>query len=254
MDFAKNPTSIDIPTVRLPIKMIHQHIFASPRPGMSEQEFQDYWRYVHAIKYAVPIPQVRKYKIDCKMDIPSTYHPLAYAGLAEIWLNNEKEKTESVLTPEYLQGAKKDEKKWAAAWQTLVLDTSSTLLHELTAQKKDVPEYKLLVLLKRKENTNLDQFRQHIQTSNAELAVHAPGLIRNLCCFVRDRYYADGSEPFFDFVGHFSAESLLGLKEMMASSYWQETMHADFLKISDPWIHACMTVRSEWVIGPEGRG
>ena len=157
------------------------------------------------------------------------------------------------MTPEYLEGAKKDEKKWAAAWQTLVLDTSSTLLHELTAQSKDLPEYKVLVLLKRKENTKLDQFRQHIQTSNAELAAHAPGLIRNLCCFVRDRYYADGSEPFFDYVGHFSAESLLGLKDMMASSYWQETMHADFLTIADPWIHACMTVRSEWVIGPEAR-
>jgi hypothetical protein len=107
MGFAKNYTSIDIPTIPVQIKMIHQHIFASPRPGMSEQEFQDYWRYVHAIKYAVPIPQVRKYKIDCKMDIPGTYHPLAYAGLAEIWLNNEKEQAESVLTPEYLEGAKK---------------------------------------------------------------------------------------------------------------------------------------------------
>ena len=119
---------------------------------MSEQEFQDYWRYVHAINYAMPIPQVRKYKIDCKIDISSTYHPLAYAGLAEIWL-----------------------------------------------------------------------------------------------------YYADGSEPFFDYVGHFSANTLLGLKEMMASKYWQENMHADFLSIADPWIHACMTVRSEWVIGPEAR-
>ena len=79
--------------------MIHQHIFASPRPGMSEQEFQDYWRYEHAINYAVPIPQVRKYKIDCKIDIASTYHPLAYAGLAEIWLNNDQEQAESVLTP-----------------------------------------------------------------------------------------------------------------------------------------------------------
>ena len=107
--------------------MIHQHIFASPRPGMSEQEFQDYWRYVHAINYAMPIPQVRKYKIDCKIDISSTYHPLAYAGLAEIWLNNEQEQAESVLTTEYLEGAKKDEKKWAAAWQTLVLDTNPTL-------------------------------------------------------------------------------------------------------------------------------
>ncbi len=220
---------------------------------MTEQEFQDYWRYVHAINYAMPIPQVRKYKIDCKMDVAGTYHPMAYAGLAEIWLNNEQEQAESVLTPEYLEGAKKDEKKWAAAWQTLVLDTQATLLHELTAQRKDLPEYKLLVLLKRKEDTNLAQFRDHLLTNNAALASRTPGLIRNLCCFVRDRYYINGDEPFFDYVGHFSAETLLGLKEMITSNYWQEAMHSDFLAVADPWIHACMTVRSEWVIGPEAR-
>lgn len=233
--------------------MIHQHIFASPRPGMSEQEFQDYWRYVHAINYAVPIPQVRKYKIDCKMDIATTYNPLGYAGLAEIWLNNDQEKAESILTPEYLEGAKKDEKKWAATWQTLVLDTYPTLLHEIIAQRKELPEYKLLVLLKRKENANLDQFRNYILTNNASLAIKTPGLIRNLSCFVRDQYYANGAEPFFDYIGHFSSDSLLGLKEMIGSTYWQETMHADFLDIADPWIHTCMAVRSEWVIGPEPR-
>ena len=32
--------------------MIHQHILAAPRPGLSELEFQDYWRYVHALRYA----------------------------------------------------------------------------------------------------------------------------------------------------------------------------------------------------------
>jgi hypothetical protein len=84
--------------------------FRISSPWMSEQEFQDYWRYVHAINYAMPIPQVRKYKIDCRMDVANLYHPLAYAGVAEIWLNNEQEKAESVLTPEYLEGAKKDEK------------------------------------------------------------------------------------------------------------------------------------------------
>lgn len=220
---------------------------------MSEQEFQDYWRYVHAINYAMPIPQVRKYKIDCRMDVANLYHPLAYAGVAEIWLKNEQEKAESVLTPEYLEGAKKDEKKWAATWQTLVLDTVATPLYESQLQCKERPEYKLLVLLKRKENTTLGQFHEHILTTNAHYAAKTPGLIRNVSCFVRDRYYADGAEPFFDYIGHFSTESLLGLKAMIASTYWQETMQADFLDIADPWIHACMAVRSEWVIGPEAR-
>jgi len=234
--------------------MIHQHIFASPRPGMSEQEFQDYWRYVHATQYAIPIPQVRKYKIDCAIGVKNTYNQMAYSGLAEIWLKNDEEQAESLQTPEYLEGAKKDERKWAAAWQTLVLDTYSTLLHEKTTQSREQQEYKLLVLLKRREDQSLDQFRQHLLTNNARLSENIPGLVRNLCCFTRDRFYTNGAEPFFDYVGHFSTTSFLGLKDMMGSKQWQETMHVDFLAIADPWIHACMTVRSEWIIGPEPRG
>ena len=44
--------------------MIHQMIFAAPKPGMTEQEFCDYWLDVHAVKFASKIPQIRKYKID----------------------------------------------------------------------------------------------------------------------------------------------------------------------------------------------
>ncbi len=43
--------------------MIHQFIFANPRPGMSVADFQDYWIQVHAVKYAAKIPQIRKYKV-----------------------------------------------------------------------------------------------------------------------------------------------------------------------------------------------
>ena len=48
--------------------MIHQHILAAPRPGMSEFDFQDYWRYVHALKFARKIPQIKKYKLDLRKE------------------------------------------------------------------------------------------------------------------------------------------------------------------------------------------
>ena len=48
--------------------MIHQHIFASPKPGMSEAEFQDYWLHVHAVNYASRIEQIKRYKIDTRID------------------------------------------------------------------------------------------------------------------------------------------------------------------------------------------
>ena len=233
--------------------MIHQHIFASPRPGMSEQEFQDYWRYVHAIKYAMPIPQVKKYKISLRIDMPNIYNKIAYSGVAEIWLNNETEQAESILTPEYIEGAKKDEKKWAAAWQTLVLDTDANTLYELTPQKHEAQEYKIMVLLKRKETMSLSQFRDYIINCNADIVAKTPGLIRNHCCFAKNKYYEGTNEPAFDYIGHFGAENMLDLKKMICSDYWKSKVHTDFLNISDQWIHASMTTRSEWIIGPEPR-
>ena len=49
--------------------MIHQLIFAAPKPGMTVAEFQDYWVDVHAVKFASKIPQIRKYLIDTTIQI-----------------------------------------------------------------------------------------------------------------------------------------------------------------------------------------
>jgi hypothetical protein len=69
--------------------MIHQLIFAHPKPGMSEKEFQDYWINVHAVKYAKKIPQIKRYLIDAR--IPFGLEPKAplFSGFAENWLENE---------------------------------------------------------------------------------------------------------------------------------------------------------------------
>ena len=68
--------------------MIHQLIFAYPKPGMSEAEFQRYWLEVHAIQYASKIPQIRRYMIDTRIPQGADDEPL-WSGVAEIWLANE---------------------------------------------------------------------------------------------------------------------------------------------------------------------
>jgi hypothetical protein len=50
--------------------MIHQLIFAYPRPGMSEADFQDYWLNKHAVNFASKIPQIRKYLVDTRIALP----------------------------------------------------------------------------------------------------------------------------------------------------------------------------------------
>ena len=110
--------------------MIHQLIFAHPRPGLSEEEFQQYWLEVHAVRYASRIPQIRRYLIDTRIPFGQEPEDPLWGGVAEIWLENEEEQLASLQSPEFLQGARIDEPRWAAFWRTLALDTDAHTLRE----------------------------------------------------------------------------------------------------------------------------
>ena len=58
--------------------MIHQHIFASPAPGMSEQDFHRYWLEVHAIRYASKIKQIRRYMVCTRVPSKLATNPPAW--------------------------------------------------------------------------------------------------------------------------------------------------------------------------------
>ena len=105
--------------------MIHQLIFAHPRPGMSEKEFCDYWVHEHAVKYAAKIPQIRRYVVDTRVPFGPDPADPPWSGVAEIWLRNEAEQLASMQTPEFLDGARRDEPNWAAFWRTVALDTDA---------------------------------------------------------------------------------------------------------------------------------
>jgi hypothetical protein len=233
--------------------MIHQLIFASPRPGMSEAEFQDYWRYEHAIKFAAKIPQIRKYKVNSRVDMPGQHREIGYSGVAEIWIANEQDQIDSLKTPEYLLGARLDEPNWAASWLTLVLDTDSHVVVEGSEGGREVPEYKIMLLIKKNRDISLDTFRAYLSGDFSDKAKQIPGLTRFLIGTTRDRFYVDGSEPAFDAAIHLCANSLLELKAMYANTYIQDTLFPQLAPIANPNGILSIGMRSEWIIGPEAR-
>jgi len=233
--------------------MIHQHILAAPRPGMSEAEFQDYWRYVHALRYAAKIPQIRKYKVDARLSVGFQPQELAYGGIAELWIDDEKAQAASLQTPEFLQGAQLDEPRWAASWQTVVLDTEP---HELVAGEpsdRDVPEYKLLLFMKRSRELPREEFISEYFGSFSDKLSCIPLLAGALGCLIRDRFYAEGKEPPFDAVTHLRAESMLSLKAMLAQPELSSVLNPHEQTLTDPWGLVTLAVRSEWIVGPEAR-
>jgi len=233
--------------------MIHQLIFASPRPGMSEAEFQDYWRYVHAIQFAAKIPQIRKYKVNSRIDVPGQDREIGYSGVAEIWIANEQDQIDSLKTPEYLLGARLDEPNWAASWLTLVLDTDAHIVVEGSEGNKEVPEYKMMLLIKKKRELSLDSFRASLTGDFSDKAKQLPGLTRCLIGTTRDRFYSDGAEPGFDAAVHLCANSLLDLKAMYHNPYFQDSIYPQLAAIANPTGILSIGVKSEWIIGPDAR-
>lgn len=235
--------------------MIHQHILAAPRPGLNEAEFQDYWRYVHALKFARKIPQIRRYKVNSRINIPGQIREIDYSGIAEIWLDNEEAQAASIKTPEFLDGALHDEPNWAASWQTIGLDTDAYESMGVDPSDAEFPEYKIMLFHKKKRDMDIEYFRKFYLSDYASLiqAAKIPNLVRILSCLSKERLYAVGSLPPFDAVTHLSANSMLELKAMVASPELQVFLNPEHGGLSEWWGLVTMSVRSEWVLGPEAR-
>lgn len=224
--------------------MIHQLIFAHPRPGMSEQEFQQYWLEVHAPRFASKIPQIKRYLIDTRIPFgPEPADPL-WSGIAEIWLENEEEQLASLQTPEFLDGARLDEPKWAAFWRTVVLDTDA---HVLRAEPVPDGAVKLVVLVKRAPGSDLEDFRKRSLGEHAQTVLRIPGLRRYLQGHNRDGAYAIG-EAVLDAAHQLTFDSLESLESAARSEEFQQAFEDLESFVDTRYIHR-MAVREHWVIG-----
>lgn len=231
--------------------MIHQLIFAHPKPGMTEKEFQDYWVNIHAVKYASKIPQIKKYLIDTRIPFGPEPDDPRFSGVAEIWLNNEAEQLASLQTPEFLQGARLDEPNWAAFWRTVVLDTDTHSLLEGSASSFRQGGIKLIGMMKRKIGLPLETFRQYSLQVHAPLVLELPGLQRYYQCHVRDSFYAIG-EAILDCVAMLWFDSLESLN-IALNSPQNQLAAADLNNfIEMKYIHT-FVVQEHWIIGPEVR-
>jgi hypothetical protein len=230
--------------------MIHQFIFAAPKPGMNAQEFQDYWVNNHAVNYAAKIPQIVRYLIDTRIPFEGDMGTpqLPHEGIAEIWLRSGEEQLASLQTPEFLEGARLDEPNWAAFWFTIVVDTQA---HEVIAGPGMVEEadwVKMTVLLKRKEGMSLEAYREQSLGSYAETVSQLPGLRRYLHCHTQDGAYTFG-EANFDSVEQYFFDDVDALKAAFASQAYEQVKSARAALVNPKYVFS-MTAKEHWVIGP----
>jgi len=230
--------------------MIHQLIFAHPKPGMSEQEFQRYWIDVHAVQYASKIPQIRKYLLDFRVPFGPEPQDPTWSGVAEIWLRNEQEQLDSLQTPEFLEGARIDEPRWAAFWRTLVLDTDAHVLVP-GPEAGEPSRRKLITLVKRQEGISLPEFREQSLGKYAELVADTPGLRRYVQGHTRDGAYAIG-EAVLDAAYQMWFDDEQALGTAMESPEYRRAEENLHTFVQPRYIHR-MVVDEHWIIGPESR-
>ncbi|GAA3740236.1 EthD domain-containing protein [Salinactinospora qingdaonensis] len=234
--------------------MIHQFIFAAPKPGMSVEEFQDYWLNVHAVRYAAKIPQIRRYLIDTRIPFEADLGvpALPHQGIAEIWLDNEEEQLASLQTEEFLQGARADEPNWAAFWQTIVIDTTEHPVGPGLPHDPAAAGVKMTTLLKRMPGTALSDYRERTLGSYAAAVATLPGLTGYLHCHTRDGGYIFG-EAAFDSVEQMWFADRAALRQALASPAYEQQVRPERDRMADPNYVFSMTCHEHWVVGPQPR-
>ncbi|MFC8367352.1 MULTISPECIES: EthD domain-containing protein [unclassified Streptomyces] len=234
--------------------MIHQFILAAPKPGMTAQEFQDYWVNVHAVQYAAKIPQIRKYMVDTVVDIEGNLGSpaLPHQGIAEIWLANGEEQLASLQTDEFLNGARLDEPNWAAFWLTIVVDTTAHEIVPGPGPGRDRDWVKLTVLMKRRPGLDLDDYRKRSLDGYASEVRGVPGLRRYLHAHTVDGAYVFG-EAAFDSVEQLWFDDVEALQQALRSPHFTERVTAARDEITDPKYVFSLAAKENWIIGPEAR-
>lgn len=235
--------------------MIHQLIFAAPKPGMSAQEFQDYWLNNHAVNYAAKIPQIKKYLIDTRIPFDGDFGDpvFPHQGIAEIWFKNEEEQLASLQTEEFLQGARLDEPNWAAFWMTILIDTTTHVVVEGPPLEKESTGVKMIMLLKRRPGVPLENFRQYSLRVHAPLVSELKGLRRYWQCHTRDGFYVIGESACFDGAELLWFDSVSALENALESDWFQTRVKTSLENFVNPTYIFSMVMKEHWVIGPEPR-
>jgi hypothetical protein len=232
--------------------MIHQFIFAAPKPGFTATEFQDYWTKVHAINFASKIPQIKRYLVDVRVPFSGELGSpqLPHQGIAEIWLENEQEQVASLQTKEFLEGARRDEPNWAAFWLTFVVDTTAYELVPGQAPSGKTPSWvKLTLLRKRRPGLDLAEYRERSLDSYATAIATLPGLRRHLQAHTRDGAYVFG-EAQFDSVDQLWFDDVPALAAALESESFTEKVLPEQSALTDPKYAFSLTAKENWIIGP----
>jgi len=231
------------------VAVIHQFIFAGPKPGLPAEAFQSYWMHFHAVDYAAKIPQIRQYLVSPRLRTSYPREVPFFEGVAEIWLANDADQLASLQSPEFLNGARADEPRWAAFWETLAIDTDPRTIRDYTGGSDALT--KVYVLLKRSPSLKLREFQERIVEEHGGLLDGLPGIRGVVIGLARTTLYGVG-EPRFDAVEVWSFDDVEAAERALASDAARPIEKSWRDLVDDRYLFTFVG-REHWVIRPGDR-
>lgn len=230
--------------------MLHQFIFAAPKPGMTEAAFQNYWVNRHAVDFASKIPGIRLYCVDTRLKGGAQPEPPLFGGCAEIWLDDADALVAALRSPELIDGARADEPNWAAFWQTIAMNTETVPVMEGPPFARDSLPVKVMLMLKRRPGMTLRDFRLYALETHAPRMAKLPGLRRYHQCVTPAGFYAIAETP-LDAVHLLWFDDAAAASAALASAVFRSAFEADATNFLDTRYLHRMIVRENWIIGPD---
>jgi uncharacterized protein (TIGR02118 family) len=230
--------------------MLHQFIFAAPKPGMTEAAFQEYWVHRHAVTYAAKIPGIRLYAVDTRIPGGPQPEPPLFGGCAEIWLDDAEALVNALRSPELIDGARADEPNWAAFWQTIALNTETVALLDGPPISRETLPVKVMLMLKRKPGMSLTEFRNYSLEVHGPRMKALPGLRRYHQCLTPEPFYAVAETP-LDAVHLLWFDDEAAADAALTSPAFETAFTADAPNFLDTRYLHRMVVRENWIIGPD---
>lgn len=230
--------------------MLRSLIYAAPKPGMSVQEFQDYWVHKHAVEFASKLPGIRKYSVDTFFDWGADPAPSLFAGCAEIWMDSVDDLMVAFQSPEYLKGARADEPNWAAFWMTVSLVTETHTVLAGPPDSRDSTAVKMMVLVKRKEGLDVPAFQAAMRDVQGPKLAALPGVRRCDACLVPDPFYATAETP-YDGAAVLWFDDRAAAEAALASDVWTQQVEPGWADCVNPKYRHRMMMQEHWIIGPD---
>ena len=185
--------------------MIKGYSLLAKRPDVSSEFFHEHWRTVHA-EHAQKLTTLRRYiqahRIDAEV---AGLAQSPYEGIAEVWWDDLAAADRVAADPDYLNNAKLDEPTFIDMPRLANVLTEQRALRPGPDGIPDRSEVVLLLLLKRRPDLALDEFRGR-WPAEAEDSLTGVSRARRLvtACTIRETYAGSDVEPVYDGVAELS--------------------------------------------------